>query len=124
MDYTTLRPPSRPVADPDTLPLVSLYQALQQLPDPRRGQGKRYSLALILCLIILAKLAGQKTLSGATEWIRHRRVALVERLGLKRSSMPCQMTYCNVLAKIDGKQLDEILCAFFERWEAQSGCED
>jgi predicted transposase YbfD/YdcC len=124
MDYTTLRPPSRPVADPDTLPLVSLYQALQQLPDPRRGQGKRYSLALVLCLLILAKLAGQKTLSGATEWIRHRRLTLAQRFGLKRSSMPCQMTYCNVLALVDGHHLDAILSAFFERWEAQSRCGD
>ena len=124
MDYPTLTPPTRPGADPDTLPLVSLYEALQRLPDPRRAQGKRYSLALVLCLLILAKLAGQKTLSGATQWIGHRRVALVERFGLKRRSMPCQMTYCNVLALIDGNQLDEILSAFFERWEAQSRCGD
>jgi len=113
-----------PVTDLESFPVVSLYEALQGITDPRRSQGKRYSLALLLCLMILAKLAGQKTLSGATEWIRHRRVALVERFGLKRSSMPCQMTDCNVVAKIDGKQLDEILSAFFERWEAQSRCGD
>lgn len=124
MDYTTLTTQAHPFTDLDNFPVNSLYEAFHDLADPRRGQGKRYSLALILCLLILAKLAGQKTLSGATEWIRHRRLALVERLGLKRSSMPCQMTYCNVLAKIDGKQLDEILSAFFERWEAQSRCGD
>jgi predicted transposase YbfD/YdcC len=124
MDYTTLTPPTRAGADPDTLPLVSLYQALQGLPDPRRAQGKGYSLALVLCLLILAKLAGQTTLSGATDWIRHRQVALVQRFGLKRSSMPCQMTYCNILALIDGQQLDELLSAFFERWEAQERCGD
>jgi predicted transposase YbfD/YdcC len=38
--------------------------------------------------------------------------------------MPCQMTSCNVLAMIDGRQLDEILAAFFVRWEAQSRCGD
>ena len=32
------------------------------------------------------------------------------------------MTYCNVLAEVDGGQLDSILSAFFERWEAQSRC--
>ncbi len=32
------------------------------------------------------------------------------------------MTYCNVLSKIDAKQLDAILAAFFVRWEAQSRC--
>ena len=106
----------------ESLPLVSLYEALQELPDARRAQGKRYSVALILCLVILAKLAGQKNLSGATEWLHHRRVTLIERLGLCRRRLPCHMTYCNVLAEVDGVQLDHILSAFFVRWEAQSRC--
>ncbi|GAC1401549.1 MAG: hypothetical protein NVSMB49_16280 [Ktedonobacteraceae bacterium] len=124
MDYTPLPTQTSSFPHLESFPVVSLYEALQGLPDPRRGQGKRSCLALVLCLIILAKLAGQKTLSGATEWLRHRRVTLVERFGLKRSSMPCHMTYCDVLAMIDGKHLDEILSAFFERWEAQSRCGD
>lgn len=36
--------------------------------------------------------------------------------------MPCQMTYCKVLARLDARRLDEILCAFFIRWEVQSRC--
>lgn len=122
MDYITWPLPLRPMTDPETVPVVSLYEALQKLPDPRRAQGKRYELALIVCLIVLAKLAGQKTLSGATEWIRHRSSALAQRFGVRREKMPCQMTYCNVLSKIDAKQLDAILAAFFVRWEAQSRC--
>jgi hypothetical protein len=39
---------------------------LQVLPYHRRRQGKRYSLALLFCLVILAKLVGEKTMSGAT----------------------------------------------------------
>lgn len=122
MDYTTFSTQAHPFTALEDFPVHSLYEALQGVTDPRRAQGKRYSLALVLCLIILAKLAGQKTLSGATDWIRHRRVALAERFGLKRNRMPCQMTYCNVLAKVDGKQLDGILSAFFACWEAQSRC--
>jgi hypothetical protein len=61
-----------------------LTKALQGLTDDRRTQGKRYELALILCLLVLAKLAGQKTLSGANEWIRHRCLALAQRFGLRR----------------------------------------
>ncbi len=123
MDYTTL-PSKAPLAtDEEKLSLVfSLYEALQELPDVRRAQGKRYSLALILCLLVLAKLAGQKSLSGATEWLRHRRVALTERFGLQRPCLPCQTTYCNALARVDAVQLDTILSAFFQRWEAQSRC--
>ena len=75
MDYTTLPPLSMTVNEatqPDLTPAHSLYEALQGLPDFRRGQGKRYELALLLCLLLLTKLAGQTTLSGATEWVRHR----------------------------------------------------
>lgn len=124
MDYTTLTLPTDSELDAEAVPLTSLYETLQGLSDPRRGQGKRYSLALVLCLLVLAKLAGQQSLSGATEWLRHRRVALSERFGLSRKEMPCQMTYCNVLARIDAQQLDALLSAFFVRWEAQSRCGD
>jgi predicted transposase YbfD/YdcC len=112
MDDTTWSIPSDAglLREPDAM--TSLYEALRKLPDPRRRQGKRYDLALILCLLILAKLAGQTSLSGATEWIRHRAPSLAQRFGLCRKSMPCQMTYCNVLARVDGKHLDEILYAF------------
>ena len=34
------------------------------------------------------------------------------------------MTYCNVLAGIDAQRLDQIVSAFFQRWEAQSRCAD
>ncbi len=122
MDYTTL-PSKKPLAmDEENFPLVSLYEALQELPDARCAQGKRYELAFILCLLVLAKLAGQKSLSGATEWLRHRRITLAERFGRHRTYMPCQMTYCNVLARVDAVQLDQLLSAFFLRWEAQSRC--
>ena len=120
MDYTTLPITIDEGKILEPVAVASLYEALQQLSNARRGQGKRYELALILCLLVLAKLAGQTSLSGATEWIRHRAAHLSEHFGLRRKTMPCQMTYCNVLARVDGKHLDEILSAFFVRWEAQS----
>ncbi len=122
MDYTTWTLPPQPQEEADPLCLQSLYETLQGLTDRRRAQGKRYSLAFILCLLIVAKLAGQQTLSGATEWIRHRGKQFAQRFGLERETMPCQMTYCNVLARVESQQLDELLSAFFVRWEAQSRC--
>ena len=46
MDYTIVSVPTSSEAVPEALALTSLYEALQHLPDPRRGQGKRYELAL------------------------------------------------------------------------------
>src|ERR1700760_2042373 len=100
----------------------SLYQTLQALPDPRREQGKRYEQALLICLLVLAKLAGQLTLSAATQWIRHRGESIAKGFGLKRKTMPCQMTYCRLLASLDAAQLDTLLADFFTRWEAQQRC--
>ncbi len=115
MDYTTLHLPTGAEKVPETEVVTSLYKALHQLADARRDQGKRYELALVLCLLVLAKMAGQTSLSGATEWIRHRAALLAEQFRLRRTSMPYQMTYCNVLARVDAKHLDEILQAFFVR---------
>jgi hypothetical protein len=123
MDYTTLPPPLISVKETVQSDLVagrSLYEALQRLPDPRRGQGKRYELALVLCLLLLAKLAGQLTLSAATEWIRHRRKEIAQHFGLKRTQMPCQMTYCRILARIDARLLDDLLAAFFIRLRSRA----
>ena len=122
MDYTTLHLPTDAEKVSEAEVVTSLYETLQQLSDARRGQGKRYELALILCLLILAKMAGQTSLSAATDWIRHRAAVLADHFGLRRKSMPCQMTYCNVLARVDAKHLDELLAAFFVCWEAQQRC--
>jgi predicted transposase YbfD/YdcC len=100
----------------------SLYEALQAIPDPRRGAGKRYPLPVLICLLCLAKMAGQTTLKGATEWVRLRAEPLAASFGLKRVAMPCQMTYKRILEVIDAQVLNALLAAFFTRWEAQQRC--
>ena len=48
---TTLAlPDAPPPVDP-----ASLFALLTQLPDPRKRRGRRYALAVILTLMILAK---------------------------------------------------------------------
>jgi hypothetical protein len=92
MDYTPLTPPplKKPAASESELAAGPwLYEALRSLPDPRRGQGKRYEWAFLLCLLFLAKLAGQTSLKGATEWIGHRGTEIAAHFGLKRTQMPC-----------------------------------
>ena len=54
MDYTTLPLPSHAEMVPEAVVVTSLYETLRHLSDARRGQGKRYELALILCLLVLA----------------------------------------------------------------------
>src|SRR5215467_10942141 len=49
--------------------VLSVYEAMQQLKDALRKQGKRYPLALILTYLLLAKAAGETTLQAITEQI-------------------------------------------------------
>jgi predicted transposase YbfD/YdcC len=125
MDYSTLTsPPLDTEGTKECLQTTqsSFYEALQDLHDPRRGAGKRYSLPVLICLLCLAKMAGQTTLKGATEWVRLRAEALATSFGLKRTAMPCQMTYKRMLEVIDAAALNDLLAAFFTRWEAQQRC--
>jgi predicted transposase YbfD/YdcC len=125
MDYSTLTQPPTGVGEtkePAETTRTSLYETLQGISDPRRGAGKRYPLPVLLCLLCLAKMAGQSTLKGATEWVRLRAEPLAASFGLKRTAMPCQMTYKRILEVIDAQTLNDLLSAFFTRWEAGQRC--
>ncbi|MGH2482590.1 MAG: ISAs1 family transposase, partial [Ktedonobacteraceae bacterium] len=127
MDYSTLPPPPTDMGETkkstETIQ-KSLYETLQGISDPRRGAGKRYPLPVLLCLLCLAKMAGQTTLKGATEWVRLRAEPLAAAFGLKRTAMPCQMTYKRMLERLDAQMLTDLLSAFFTRWETQQRCGD
>ena len=73
--------------DPESEAL-SVYQALEKLTDKRRAQGKRYSLALVLTCVLLAKLAREPTLQAITEWVRWRGSWLQEVLPETRAQFP------------------------------------
>ncbi len=80
---------------------LSVYQTLEKLTDKRRAQGKRYSLALVLTCVLLAKMAGETTLQAITEWVRLRSCWLHDVLPEARTQFPCAATYCKVLRGID-----------------------
>jgi predicted transposase YbfD/YdcC len=75
----------------------SLVAQLSTLRDRRDPRGVRYPLAVILVIVILAKLAGEDEPLGIAEWAKHRAAYLVKALKLKRESMPHEVTYSRVL---------------------------
>lgn len=77
----------------------SLYDRLEALSDARHARGKRYALALVLTLLILAKLAGEDRPAGIADWIRQRGSELLELLPLERETLPCANTYRNVISR-------------------------
>jgi len=117
MDYSTL------IAEEEEqrlrrIPLTALYEALKQVKDGRKKRGCRYSLALILTLLLLARLAGETELRAAAQWIRLRKGWIIEQLQLTRKNVPCQGTYLYALARSDAQELLEVVAGCLTRWEA------
>jgi len=90
----------------------SLYAHFRTLSDKRKRRGVRYSLALILVLIMLAKTCGESHPSGIAEWAKHRAEMLVDLLKLKRKTMPHDSTYRRILAEV--VDVEELECVSSE----------
>jgi DDE_Tnp_1-associated len=106
------------------VPVTALYEALQQVKDGRKKRGCRYPLALILTLLLLARLAGETNVRAAAQWIRLRKGWIIEQLHLTRASLPCQGTYLYALERIDAQELLEVVANCLTRWEAAERCEN
>ncbi len=61
MDYPTLVAQSKEDLAPSVKGMQSLYELCQEVSDGRCARGKRYKLADLLVVLVLAKLAGIKT---------------------------------------------------------------
>jgi len=105
MDYTTL---TQAIAFPTSLADIDpncFSTALQKVTDGRCWRGIRYPLALLLTLLLLAKLAGETTLSGAAHWIWLCSGWLNEHLHLERTRWPAPSTFTSALEHIDPQEL-------------------
>jgi predicted transposase YbfD/YdcC len=94
--------------------LNSLYAWLLKLSDGRKRRGIRYPLALMLVLVILAKLGGEDGPKGMADWLKLRIDFLVSHLKLRRASVPHPVTISRVLGlAVDVEQFEHLISAFF-----------
>ena len=103
MDYTTLIIKGNGESALSPKQSGSLYEICKQIEDKRAARGKQYDLAGLLVVLLLAKLAGMKSLSGASDWVRDQEERLREELQLPWRQMPCANTYKYALARLDRK---------------------
>jgi hypothetical protein len=102
---------------------LSVYQAMIKLTDKRGKKGKRYSLALMLTFVLLAKMAGETTLQAIADWIRFRGTWLQHVLPETRATFPCVATYSNVLRSVDPTQVTQVLMDLLTRVRAEKRAE-
>src|SRR6266699_5463665 len=124
MNYTTFEETLKQAGLPVEGDALSVYRAFEQVQDGRHKRGVRYSVALILTLIVLAKLAGMTTPRAIAEWVRLRAGWLRKVLPVTRQHFLCAATYSNVLQTLDAEQVNEVVTQVLTRVGAMKRCGD
>ena len=124
MNYTTFEEAMKQADVPVEVDAHSVYRAFEQVVDGRHKRGVRYSVALILTLIVLAKLVGMTTPLAIAEWVRLRAGWLRKVLPVTRENFPCAATYSNVLQTLDAEQVNEVVTQLLTRVGAMKRCGD
>jgi predicted transposase YbfD/YdcC len=89
---------------------TQLLTAFDTVSDPRRPQGRRYTLAAILTVVVAAILANQQSVLAIAEWAADQPGAIRAQLGLPDGSAPHQSTFQRLLSRLDPYQLAAALC--------------
>jgi predicted transposase YbfD/YdcC len=122
MNYITLEKAMEQIQWDQQIDALSIYRAFEQVEDQRKKRGVRYSIALILTLVVLGKLTGMTNLQAMSEWVRLQAGWLSVVLPCTRKSFPCAATYSNVLRAVEASQVNEILTHLLARLHATRRC--
>jgi hypothetical protein len=89
---------------------------------PRKAKGKRYSLAMLLVGIFLAKLSGQDKACEIADWAKNQAEELAKLLKLSRSWMPHHNTIRRVFQDIlDEAEFDRLAQEYSRQEQSGAG---
>lgn len=81
--------------------MLSLWECLCDIKDPRRAAGRRFSLASILSLLIAGILCGKLSIRAIARWGKRLSREQLELIGITRGVSPGQTTIHTLLVKLD-----------------------
>jgi hypothetical protein len=90
----------------------SLSEVLATIPDPRDPSGRRHPSPAIFNLLVVAALAGMRSLSAAAQFARDHGAPLAHALGFRSVRTPCKATLSNFLRRLDPDAVEAAL----SRW--------
>ena len=93
----------------------SLFECLEQVPDPRRARGVRHPFQAILRLTLLGLVCGQTTMAHIALFARMHWPELKEPLGFHRDHPPHATTISRTLAGVPYEQLQGSLTEWVAR---------
>ena len=89
------------------VPFGRLLDALSEVPDPRRAEGKRYPLAPLLLFTVLALLSGATSYRHIICFLEQRLIVLNALFGCTLKRAPSLNTLRTVLQMLDRDALEE-----------------
>lgn len=96
---------------------MTLIEALQSIPDPRKASGRRYPLWVFLLLILLGTMSGYRGYRGLARFMERHQEHLATRLGLVRAELPSYSTIRRLLNLVDFDAVAEA----FSQWAQAVG---
>jgi hypothetical protein len=102
----------------------TLPDFFNDIPDPRRAQGRRHRLPVVLGIAAAAVLCGMRGYKAIAGWAEDLRPKARERFGCRRKHgrylVPSESIIRDVLVRVDPAQLDRAL----RQWNAAFGLKD
>src|SRR5579862_8664408 len=92
----------------------SLVEVLAQVPDFRKSQGRRHSLAAVLALACAATLCGYKSYGAMAEWGHHYGKELAMHLGFREGKTPAAGTLHTIFRYLDKQAFEKVLLCWAE----------
>lgn len=122
MEYSTLKP-WQEIGETEIIhDGESIYGQIHHLTDPRGAKGKRYSLVMLVTVIILAKLCGKDKPEEIADWAKNHAEELGELLQLKRSWMPSHSTVRRVFqCMLSESEFDQLAQKYNQQEQSGEG---
>jgi len=89
--------------------LVSVYEILDAVPDPRKNHGKRYELSFLLTCLLAARLGNCNSTEAVAQWCREHVEQLRQIFGDRPDLPPSGSLYRKLLPRIDAQAVEAVL---------------
>ncbi len=89
--------------------LVSVYEILDAVPDPRGKHGMRYELSFLLTCLLAALLCNCNSTEAVAQWCREHVEQLRQIFGQRLFLTPSGSLYRKLLPRLDAQAVEEVL---------------
>lgn len=93
----------------------SLLELINELEDPRRKQGQRYTMQTVVLIIILGIMSGAKSERGISRFALNNKEDLLDSLKIRGSNIPGRHVITNTIQGLDFNKMENM----FYSWSSK-----